>query len=106
MSSQPAKCEQLQIPVANPYIIGDTILDGDEDAQVIVFECGAPTRWALQCRKWRNYFQVPDDDIEEDDIAIETSSPSNSSPARETVPTKEPSRGKKRIAEEAGLEFS
>ena len=49
MSSQPANGEQLQMEVANPYIIGDTTLDGDEDAQAIVFEYGAPARWALQC---------------------------------------------------------
>ena len=50
MSSQPANGEQLQMEVANPYIIGNTTLDGGEDAQAIVFEYGAPTRWALQCR--------------------------------------------------------
>ena len=47
--------------IANPVAIGDVILDGDEDAQVVVYEDGAPTWWALQQRKWRMYFHIPSD---------------------------------------------
>lgn len=107
MSSEHVNGEQLHMEIANPYIIGDTILDGDEDAQVIVLEYGAPTRWALQFKKWRNYFQIPNDDIDNvDNTALEASSPSGSSSAIETLPTEEPTLGKKRLAEEAGLELS
>ena len=52
MASNAASMYQKETTeVANPFVIGDIILDGDEDAQVIVWEDGAPTNWALQFQK-------------------------------------------------------
>ena len=83
--------------MANPIAIGEVVLDGDEDAQVVVYEDGAPTWWALQQVKWRLHFHIPDDFPSEvashllPRLAIEP----------EPLPV---SRGQKRLAEEAGLE--
>ena len=52
--------EPVDEEIANPHPIGDIILDGDEDSQVAVFENGRPTSWALQFKKWRVYFNVPE----------------------------------------------
>ena len=107
MSSEHVNGDHLNVEIANPYIIGDTILDGDEDAQVIVFEYSRPTRWALQFKKWRDYFQIPNADIENvDNTTLEASSPSDSSSAIETLPTEDSTRGKTRLAEDAGLELN
>ena len=60
-----ARAADFNLEVANPFILGDIILDGDEDSQVTIWENGAPTTWALQFAKWRIYFNVPlPDDIE------------------------------------------
>ncbi len=82
---------------ANPFAIGDIILDGDEDAQVIVWENGAPTTWALQFQKWRNYFHIPDN------APVD---PSNTLPQWLLTSWLLAQEGqtKKRSAEEAGLE--
>ena len=49
---------------ATPCQVGDVILDSDEDSQVVVFEEGVPTTWALQVHKWRLHFNIPDEDAE------------------------------------------
>ena len=66
---------------ANPFVVGDVWLDGE----VIVFEDGMPTWWALQCQKWRHYFHIPDDP------------PLDAQPHGAT---------RKRTADEAGLEMN
>ena len=43
---------------ANPYFLGDDILDGDENAQVHVYLDGSITAYALRVPKWREYFQL------------------------------------------------
>lgn len=84
---------------AIPYHVDDVILDGDEDSQVVVFEHGAPTNWALQVYKWRLHFNIPDEDPEaQRDNAWEilTSPP----------PLDSESSCKKRKLHDAGLEMS
>lgn len=88
--------------VANPFVLGDIILDGDEDAQVVVWEDGAPTWWALQFAKWRAFFHIPDD-------AATPSSASDQAVihAPNEIPEDSSStQGSKRSAEEAGLELN
>ena len=57
------KMEDGFIETARPDIFenGAIILDGDEDSQVVVYEDGQVTDWALQLLKWRLFFHVPDD---------------------------------------------
>lgn len=101
-----ARAAGFNLEVANPFILGDIILDGDEDSQVIVWENGAPTTWALQFAKWRIYFNVPlPDDIEVEPEETPEEGPgstSSSSPSPDSTNQK----GKKRLAEEAGLEMN
>ena len=63
---------------ANPYFLGDDILDGDEDAQVHVYLDGNITAYALRVPKWRKYFHldpvpVATSESSEDDISSEPS---------------------------------
>jgi len=85
------------IAAANPFVIGDIILDGDEDAQVIVWEDGAPTTWALQFQKWRNYFHIPDN------APVDPHNPLPEWLLTSWLKAQE-DQTKKRSAEEAGLE--
>ena len=87
--------------VAVPYDCGSCILDGDEDSQVVVYEDGAVTWWALQFQKWRNYFHIPDD------LPLSSSSASSGAvdgPVGEHE--EQGAQGQKRNAEEAGLELN
>ena len=84
---------------ATPYHVGDVILDGDEASQVVVFEHGAPTNWALQVYKWRLHFNIPDEDPEghrDNALEILTSPP----------PLDSESSCKKRKLQDAGLEMN
>ena len=93
--------ELPQEDIANPFVIGSVILDGDEDSQVVVFENGQPTAWALQFRKWRIYFQVPEPPTSDSD----GDEPRPEQPLDETNHLIQP-HGKKRTSEEAGLELN
>lgn len=89
------------LEVAAPYDLGDTILDADEDSQVVVFEQGEVTSWALQSPKWRMFFHIPDDfpTPEGDEEQLED-------PAEPQVAQEERGQGVKRKAEAAGLELN
>lgn len=90
-------------PVANPvFLCGGIILDGDEDAQVVVWEDGAPTQWALQWSKWRAYFNIPDEEVQST-----SRSPQSQPPALgHTEPSILSSQGLEMNEQDAGLELN
>ena len=45
-----------QEAAAVPCYVGDTILDGAEDAQVVVMQGGIITEYALSQERWRLFF--------------------------------------------------
>lgn len=87
----------MALQVAVPYDLGDTVLDADEDSQVVVFENGEVTAWALQSPKWRLFFHIPDDCPEQEEEAVENHP--------EPLLAQE-AKGVKRNAEAAGLELN
>ena len=89
--------------IANPFKIGDIILDGDEDSQVAVWEDGAPTWWALQFAKWRRYFNIP---WEGPAAPASTQPRQPDDPSPDEDHNTEVKRGKKRSSEEAGLDMN
>lgn len=97
--------------VANPFVLGDIILDGDEDSQVVVWEDGAPTWWALQFPKWRKYFNVSDRHSASaaSTLVLHEETPSEDVSTQEaTSPPADldTDQSKKRTSEEAGLELN
>lgn len=96
--------EPVDEEIANPHPIGDVILDGDEDSQVAVFENGRPTSWALQFKKWRAYFNVPEPmpPTSVNDEVEPQPEPGGERALDDTTACK----GKKRTSEDAGFELN
>ena len=96
--------EPVDEEIANPHPIGDVILDGDEDSQVAVFENGRPTSWALQFKKWRVYFNVPEPmpPTSVNDEVEPQPEPGGERALDDTTACK----GKKRTSEDAGFELN
>ena len=87
--SQP---ETATSATANPLVLGEIILDADEDSQVVVWEDGAPTAWALQFIKWRLYFKVDETGVAQTSASLTSSS--------------EDDKGRKRKFEDTELELN
>ena len=96
--------EPVDEEIANPHPVGDVILDGDEDSQVAVFENGRPTSWALQFKKWRAYFNVPEPmpPTSVNDEVEPQPEPGGERALDDTTACK----GKKRTSEDAGFELN
>ena len=94
--------EFSDVEVANPFKIGDIILDGDEDSQVAIWEDGAPTWWALQFAKWRRYFNIPWEGPA-DPASTRPRQPDD--PSLDADDSTEVKRENKRSSEEAGLDM-
>jgi len=96
--------EPVDEEIANPHPIGDVILDGDEDSQVAVLENGRPTSWALQFKKWRAYFNVPEPmpPTSVNDEVEPQPEPGGERALDDTTACK----GKKRTSEDAGFELN
>ena len=94
--------EFSDVEVANPFKIGDIILDGDEDSQVAVWEDGAPTWWALQFAKWRRYFNIPWEGPA-DPASTRPRQPDD--PSLDADDSTEVKRENKKSSEEAGLDM-
>lgn len=97
------------LDVANPCVLGGVILDGNEKFQVIVWENGAPTWWALQFPKCRLYVDVLDPNNAFETLASmvqEEPSSKDVSGISAAIPivTLDADQPKKRIAEDAGPE--
>ena len=88
------------------YIDQNNILDGDEDAQVLVLEDGVITDYALKLYKWRLFFHVPIDCPVEDEAADHESIMAAPDTAQQAVEVAARNNSCKRSADDAGLNIN
>ena len=103
LNAAPNGYKEVAIPF---YIDKDNILDGDEDAQVLVLEDGVITDYALKLYKWIVFFDLPIDCTLEDEAADPEGTLAAPEAAQETVDNTASRNSCKRSADEAGLEMN